>query len=93
MQSVIVVFNENYDFLCVANDFYSAIQYLIENDWITDDMQVFDWCGDKKPLKSSFPNYKEIIVNEWDMSIFNDFFRDSFRMERVNIFTRMRVKE
>ena len=75
MQSIIMVYEENHGFLCAANDFYSAVQYLIENNWLTDDMEFFDWdTGNTVPLKSFFPNYKEIILNEWDIEKFNTFF-------------------
>ena len=93
MQSIIMVYEDSHGFLCAASDFYSAVQYLIENNWLTDGMEFFDWdTGNTVPLKSFFPNYKEIILNEWDINKFNTFFCDDFRLEKVEIFTRVQVK-
>lgn len=90
MQDVIIVLNDNRDFVCAARDFYSAVQFLIENDWLTDEMECFDWyTGKTAPLKNYFVNYKDIIPNEWDMEMFNTFFCEHFTMRRVNIFTKV----
>ena len=93
-ESIIAVFDaDNDDFICIAKDYYSAVSYLLEHNYLNDNLQFFDWdTGNSVPLKSFFPNYKEIILNEWDIEKFNTFFCDDFRLEKVNIFTRMQVK-
>ena len=93
-ESIIAVFDaDNDDFICIAKDYYSAVSYLLEYNYLNDNLQFFDWdTGNSVPLKSFFPNYKEIILNEWDIKKFNTFFCDDFRLEKVNIFTRMQVK-
>ena len=93
-ESIIAVFDaDNDDFICIAKDYYSAVSYLLEHNYLNDNLQFFDWdTGNSIPLKSFFPNYKEIILNEWDINKFNTFFCDDFRLEKVEIFTRMRVK-
>ena len=89
-ESIIAVFDaDNDDFICIAKDYYSAVSYLLEHNYLNDNLQFFDWdTGNSVPLKSFFPNYKEIILNEWDINKFNTFFCDDFRLEKVNIFIR-----
>ena len=93
-ESIIAVFDaDNDDFICIAKDYYSAVSYLLEHNYLNDNLQFFDWdTGNSVPLKSFFPNYKEIILGEWDINKFNTFFCDDFRLEKVEIFTRMQVK-
>lgn len=41
-QEVVLVFEENHNFICVARDIPHAISYLVANKWIDDDTLIFD---------------------------------------------------
>jgi hypothetical protein len=71
MQKVITVSEESHGFLCVAKDFQSAIDFLINDHWITEATEVYD------DPNGGWLRLDEMFEDNWEESIRN-LSRESF---------------
>jgi len=88
MDKVIAIFEENHGLLAVASNYQRAVMWLVNNCWLTDYTEVFDdstheWVFLKEACGEDWIDYISI---RWDHYDFNEYFKDSFRLQEIEIF-------
>ena len=86
MNKVVLINEDNHGLIGVANNYYNAVKWLIENGWLNS----FDyiWMEDnrwKTIIDALGENWKDLMLNEWDIDKFNEIFQESFSLALVNI--------
>ncbi len=87
MQKVIVVSEDNHDFLCVTKDFQSAVDFLIKDYWVTGGTQVYN------EVKSGWMCLDEFYGEDWEEEVrrltrkdFEELFNETFYLEDEEIY-------
>ena len=86
MNNVILIMEDNHGLIGVANNYYNAVKWLIENAWLNsfDDVYVEDnkW----ETIVDVFgENWEDLILNKWDRNKFNEVFQGSISLESTNV--------
>lgn len=90
--TVIVINEDNHGDIGIALNYYHAIKWLIGEQWIDDSTEI--WSNpDEDGIYPSWTTIKEMfgedwtdmMLDEWDMNKFNDFWRSSFYLREVEI--------
>lgn len=84
--TIFVVIEENHGYIAFAHDYDSAVNFLLEEHWIDEDIDVY--CEEKGqfiPIKEVFGELWADEVRFMSRERFNDFFDDSFyiRVEKL----------
>lgn len=83
---VVKIGEDNHGFLGVAKDYKSAIQFLIEEDWITEATEVYvDVEGGWIRLDEYFDDW-EYEVKNMSRESFDELFYDSFSLEDIDVY-------
>lgn len=70
----------------VADSYKSAVQFLIDKEWITEDFEIWNREKDySRPLYAL--EIKPEEIKTWSINKFNDFFNGDFEIEEVNLIT------
>lgn len=87
---VIIIDEENHGFIGVADSVIHAIDFLIENHWLTEYSSVFQYAGNGKWTESSV---KERFGDSWAQTIkqfnrekFNDEFEGNFYFSEETVY-------
>ena len=89
--NVIIINEINHGCLGVALNYYNSVKWLINNYWINDDTDVCNpydddnidhWVTVHSVLGD---NWRDIMLNEWDIKTFNDFFLDFFELVSIPV--------
>jgi len=75
-KTVIRIEEENHGTICIAENYKSAVAYLINEGWLFDEVQVYDEEWENwKPLRVLYgDNWRDMIMNEWDADDFSNAF-------------------
>ena len=86
MSKVVLINEDNHGLIGVANNYYNAVKWLTENNWLNsfDDI-LFEDNRWKTIIEVFGENWKDLILNEWDIDKFNEVFQESFLLELINI--------
>lgn len=81
MQTVVLIEEENHGMIGVAKDYPSAIDFLVNQDWLDGKFEV--WVDNEISLTQTLEDHLEelwyvAIRDEWDTEQFNNFFEGSF---------------
>lgn len=83
---IYIIYEDNYGVLGVADSYESAVQFLIDNEWLTEDFEILD-----REEYYSRPLYaleiKPEEIKAWNIDKFNDFFDGNFYIEEANLIT------
>lgn len=83
---VYIIHEDNHGVLGVADSYESAIQFLIDDEWITEDFEIWNREKDySRPLYAL--EIKPEEIKTWNISKFNDFFSGDFYIEETNLIT------
>ena len=83
---VVKIGEDNHGFLGDAKDYKSAIQFLIEEDWITEATEVYvDVEGGWIRLDEYFDDW-EYEVKNMSRESFDELFYDSFSLEDIDVY-------
>ena len=88
MESIIVISEDNHGIIGFAKDLFSAVSYLIINDWITEDTTFFyeEW-GEEFTLNDYFGNDWKAEILKMSLKDFNKFFDDRFLLTEAKVFS------
>ena len=88
MHTIIRIEEENHGLICIAEDYKSAVAYLINKGWFFDQVAVYS-----KDLENSKPmhilygdNWREVFMNEWDINDFNEAFDGWFYLYEDEVY-------
>lgn len=88
---IYIIHEDNHGVLGVADSYESAVQFLIDNKWLTEDFEIWD-----REEYHSRPLYaleiKPEEIKAWNIDKFNDFFDGDFYIEEDNLITNERNK-
>lgn len=81
MQDIILIEEDNHGIIGVAKNYSSAIDFLIDTDWLDENFEV--WVDNEDYLTQSIKEklgeeWVAIIRDDWDIEQFNNFFEGSF---------------
>ena len=83
---VYIIHEDNHGVLGVADSYESAVQFRIDNEWLTEDFEILD-----REEYYSRPLYaleiKPEEIKAWNINKFNDFFDGDFYIEEDNLIT------
>ena len=82
---VILISEDNHGQIGVANNYYNAVKWLIDNHWITAGDGVYinhEW---KTVVEVFGDNWADLMLNEWNIYIFNDYWEDCFYLDIVPV--------
>ena len=84
---VILISEDNHGQIGVALNYYNAVEWLIDNNWITYCTEVFDEIEGKWiPLIDRLgDNWASEMLYEWDIDKFNTFWNCYFRLTLVEV--------
>jgi hypothetical protein len=87
MQKVIVVSEDNHDFLCVAKDYQSAVDFLIKEYWLDEATEVYN------EAKSEWVRLDKLYGENWEEEVrhlprksFEELFNETFYLEDEEIY-------
>ena len=83
---IYIIHEDNHGVLGVADSYESAVQFLIDNEWLTENFEILD-----REEHYSRPLYaleiKPEEIKAWNIDKFNDFFDGDFYIEEDNLIT------
>ena len=85
MQTVIVIKEENHGVIGIAKDYKNAIYFLIDNDWLTAESDIFyndSWC----PINLVFGEHWQDKILALDFDEFCELFDGCIYLEEEEIF-------
>ena len=86
MQEVILVREDNHGLIAVTLDYFSAVKYLVENNWLTDTIEV----GADEDLEEVIVAFGADWVDEiltWDsVQKFNEVFEGVFHLSIEEVY-------
>ena len=83
---IYIIHEDNHGVLGVADSYESAVQFLIDNEWLTEDFEI--WNSEEyysRPLYAL--EIKPEEIKAWNINKFNDFFDGDFYIEEDNLIT------
>lgn len=88
---VYIIHEDNNGVIGVADSYESAVQFLVDKEWMTGNFEIWDSEKDySRPLYTL--EIKPEEVKTWNISKFNDFFNGDFEIEETNLITNARNK-
>ena len=89
MKTVMLVSEENHGLIGVARNYEDSVIFLIRTGWLANDTEVYvenmDSCKTVYDLLGE--DWEEIIINDWTLEKFTEFFDGVFYIEKKKIFT------
>ena len=83
---IYIIHEDNHGVLGVADSYESAVQFLIDNKWLTEDFEILNIEEYySRPLYAL--EIKPEEIKAWNIDKFNDFFDGDFYIEEANLIT------
>ena len=83
---IYIIHEDNHGVLGVADSYESAVQFLIDDEWLTEDFEIWNRERDySRPLYAL--EIKPEEIKAWNINKFNDFFDGDFYIEEANLIT------
>lgn len=78
MKMVCLIEEDNHGNIGIAKDYFSAIDFLIDSDWLDENCELYEGDGIYKTVKEDLgEKWKEVILS-WDTETFNNYFEGCF---------------
>ena len=77
--NIIIIHEDNHGVLGVAKDYDSAINFLVQTQWLTTDVAVLNSIRELVPIKELGLDIE--TIKSWDIEAFNDFFDGIFYLD------------
>ena len=78
MQMVYLIEEDNHGNIGIAKDYSSAIDFLIDSDWLDESCELYEGNGTYKTVEEDLgKEWKEKILS-WDTETFNNYFEGCF---------------
>lgn len=85
---IYIIHEDNHGVIGVADSYESAVQFLVDEEWMTGNFEI--WNREERKYHTLVINPEEIKA--WGRDKFNDFFKDAFWIEKTNLITDARNK-
>lgn len=85
--TVILINEDNHGLIGVANNYFNAVSWLIDNHWIDDNTEVWNDASDQweKLIDLQGEDWADRMRDEWDIDNFNYFWENSFSLNPIDI--------
>lgn len=77
--NIIIIHKDNHGVLGVAKDYDNAINFLVQEQWLTTDIKVLNSIEELVSLKELGLDIE--TIRSWDIEAFNDFFEGIFYLD------------
>ena len=89
MQTVVLIEEDNHGQIGVAKDYPSAIDFLVNQNWLDDNYEV--WVDNEISLTFTIAehlgeDWQILIRDEWNTEEFNNFFEGSFYLTIEDVY-------
>ena len=84
---VYIIHEDNHGVIGVADSYESAVQFLIDKEWITENYEILNESDDEYHPLNELGIALADIKEEWDIDIFNDAFYCCLYIEKTNLIT------
>lgn len=84
--TVICIYSDEYGFLGVAKNYYSALHFLLKEGWISDDVTMYDEDKNIVTLLDYYGNNWFEKQLKWTIKEFNDFWEGHYNLSRCEVF-------
>lgn len=90
--TVIKVFEDCHGLICLAKDYESALEFLVNNNWIEDSIEVFvgeneEGMGEYQRVIEVFgEDWVDMMRDHWNINDFNEYWDGSFYLEEAVIY-------
>ena len=80
MQMVYLIEEDNHGNIGIAKDYLSAIDFLVDSDWLDSNFEVYcDAFDDEtKSIKKDIGENWKDVIKSWDCETFNQYFEGCF---------------
>lgn len=78
MKMVYLIEEDNHGNIGVAKDYSSAIDFLINNNWLDENYELYEGDGTYKTIKEDLGEKWKKVILSWDTEIFNNYFEGCF---------------
>lgn len=85
--TVILINEDNHGLIGVANNYFNAVNWLISENWIDDNTEVWNETADHwdKLIDLQGRDWADRMRNEWDIDNFNYFWENSFSLNPIDV--------
>lgn len=90
MDSVILLYEDNHGLLALFNNYNAVIDFLIENDWLSDTTDV---CTGEDETSYDWQSINKVLGIDWETKVrqmskekFNEFFNGCFYIEQKEVY-------
>lgn len=84
---VICIYSDEYGFLGVARNYKSAVDFLYRDNWINDDITLYDDNDNIVTLLEYFGNNSMEKMCEWSLDKFNEFWSGCFNLVKCEVYS------
>ena len=90
MQMIYLIEEENHGMIGVAKDYQSAIDFLVNENWLDENFEV--WVDEldedyiTQSIKDKFGKDWKEIISTWDAGQFNNFFEGNFYLNIKEVY-------
>ena len=85
--TVILINEDNHGLIGVANNYYNAVTWLINNGWIDNNTEAWNDTSNRweKLIDLQGENWADRMRDEWDINNFNYFWEESFSLNPMDV--------
>lgn len=74
MQTVVLIAEDNHGLIGVAETYADAIDFLIKQDWLNENFELYEGDGNYKTIKEDLGETWAMQILYWEVEYFNDYF-------------------
>ncbi len=86
-QSVICIYSDEYGFLGVAKNYFSALHFLRKEDWISDKVEMYDDNDNIVTIVDYLGHNWFDQQLSWTINEFNDFWVGHYSLVKCDVFS------
>ena len=85
---VVLIHEDNHGMIGVALNYFHAVNWLINEQWLVDNTEVYDDKTDSwnRLDEELGEDWADLLTDYWDIDNFNAYFSGSFYLESVEVY-------
>ena len=84
--NVVVIHEDNHGMIGLAETYADAVFYLVKENWLDENCELYDGDGNYKTISEDLGEEWFVIILEWSMDKFNEYFEGCFYLNNDTIF-------
>ena len=83
---VITIEEDNHGLIGIAKTYADAVFFLVKENWLDENCELYDGDGNYKTVSEDLGEEWFVVILEWSMSKFNEYFEGCFYLNTETIF-------